>query len=309
MISLTGSFAIDSVLDQEGQSSLSQVSWDISWVLWVREPALCFSAQLFHSRADSHLVDLQGFPWWFPKMALLWSVSTVWCSNYDLYSQSERSWASLVLAFRDILTINQCLSRFSTLGFNPIKDLKGVERNLQTEARNADLLMIWTDCDREGEHIGSEIMKVCRKVNARLIVKRARFSAIIAGWVIPAKRQVSFSKLKLIDWSYASISQIKQACLNPVELDMKQADAVDARMALDLRLGAAFTRMQTTRLQARFGQLAENVISYGESTSPRPFASHDLLHLKLLLTCALFATGIFSNQYHQVHANFQPSVL
>lgn len=47
------------------------------------------------------------------------------------------------------------------------------------EARNADLLMIWTDCDREGEHIGSEVAAVCRKANRGIRVKRARFSAII----------------------------------------------------------------------------------------------------------------------------------
>jgi DNA topoisomerase-3 len=40
--------------------------------------------------------------------------------------------------------------------------------------------MIWTDCDREGENIGAEIAKVCRKANPNIVVKRARFSAIIA---------------------------------------------------------------------------------------------------------------------------------
>ena len=59
------------------------------------------------------------------------------------------------------------------------QDLRQVERNLQAEARRADLLMIWTDCDREGEHIGSEVAAVCKQVNRGLIVKRARFSAII----------------------------------------------------------------------------------------------------------------------------------
>lgn len=56
-----------------------------------------------------------------------------------------------------------------------------MERNLQNEARRANLLLIWTDCDREGEHIGSEIVAACRKANPRIIVKRARFSAIIAA--------------------------------------------------------------------------------------------------------------------------------
>lgn len=64
-----------------------------------------------------------------------------------------------------------------------VQGLRDVESNLKAEARNADLLMIWTDCDREGEHIGSEIMAVCRSANRNLRVKRARFSAIIAAWV------------------------------------------------------------------------------------------------------------------------------
>ena len=63
------------------------------------------------------------------------------------------------------------------------QDKKGIERNLEQEARRADVLMIWTDCDREGEHIGSEIAGVCRKVNPRIQVKRARFSAIIPACV------------------------------------------------------------------------------------------------------------------------------
>lgn len=44
---------------------------------------------------------------------------------------------------------------------------------------------------------------------------------------------------------------------------MKQANAVLARMDLDLRLGAAFTRYQTLGLQARFDALSEKVVSYG----------------------------------------------
>lgn len=39
--------------------------------------------------------------------------------------------------------------------------------------------MIWTDCDREGEYIGSEIASVVQSVNRNVIVQRARFSAII----------------------------------------------------------------------------------------------------------------------------------
>ncbi|WRT64790.1 uncharacterized protein IL334_001724 [Kwoniella shivajii] len=123
------------------------------------------------------------------------------------------------------------------------KDLKKVEQNLQSEARHANLLMIWTDCDREGEHIGSEVASVCRRVNQNLIVKRARFSAIIAAQIHQAARQAN-------------------------DLDVRQADAVEARISLDLRIGAAFTRLMTMSLQVRIPELAEQVVSYGPCQFP-----------------------------------------
>jgi len=42
--------------------------------------------------------------------------------------------------------------------------------------------------------------------------------------------------------------QIHRAAQHPVELDIAQAHAVEARIMLDLRIGAAFTRMQTLTL-------------------------------------------------------------
>lgn len=59
--------------------------------------------------------------------------------------------------------------------------------------------------------------------------------------------------------------QIHHAAQHPVELDRAQADAVEARILLDLRIGAAFTRMQTLTLQGRFAQLNEkrDPVSYG----------------------------------------------
>lgn len=59
-----------------------------------------------------------------------------------------------------------------------------IEDNLKAESRRADELMIWTDCDREGENIGSEVAKICRKANPRIRVSRARFSAIIPQYVL-----------------------------------------------------------------------------------------------------------------------------
>ena len=56
--------------------------------------------------------------------------------------------------------------------------MKEVALNLEAESRYSQHLVIWTDCDREGEHIGSEIASVCLKANPRLQVWRGRFSVV-----------------------------------------------------------------------------------------------------------------------------------
>jgi DNA topoisomerase-3 len=47
-----------------------------------------------------------------------------------------------------------------------------------------------------------------------------------------------------------------------------ESDAVAARIEIDLRIGAAFTRFQTMRLQKRFAGLDGKVISYGPCQFP-----------------------------------------
>ncbi|KAF2176453.1 DNA topoisomerase 3-beta [Zopfia rhizophila CBS 207.26] len=126
------------------------------------------------------------------------------------------------------------------------EDKRIIARNIENEARHSQILFIWTDCDREGEHIGTEIRDIASKVNRNLQVVRARFSNIERAHVINAAR-------------------------NPVPLDERQAAAVSARIELDLRLGAAFTRMQTLALQYMIPQQGEDqrkVISYGSCQFP-----------------------------------------
>jgi DNA topoisomerase-3 len=64
---------------------------------------------------------------------------------------------------------------------------------------------------------------------------------------------------------------VVQASQNPIRLDEAQANAVSARIELDLRLGAAFTRMQTMALQNMIpvqGDERAKVISYGSCQFP-----------------------------------------
>lgn len=105
-------------------------------------------------------------------------------------------------------------------------------------------MIIWTDCDREGENIGYEVINTCTQVNPRLEVFRAKFSEI----------------------TKQAISRAMQNLIRP---DKRVSDAVDVRQELDLRIGAAFTRFQTMRLTRKFPMsLSDRLISYGSCQFP-----------------------------------------
>ncbi|KAJ5834601.1 DNA topoisomerase type IA [Penicillium robsamsonii] len=118
------------------------------------------------------------------------------------------------------------------------KDKLPIADNIRDQAKYSKALFIWTDCDREGEHIGSEVRNQAKAGNARIEVKRAKFSN-------------------------TESAHVRRAALEPVNLDEYQASAVAARIELDLRIGAAFTRLQTLQLQTVVAALKEKIISYG----------------------------------------------
>ena len=93
-----------------------------------------------------------------------------------------------------------------------------IKKTLQREVRGAKLLIIWTDCDREGENIGMEVVTVCREVLPGVRILRAKFSEITRP-------------------------SIESAMATLGQLDERVSDAVDLRQELDLRIGAAFTRL------------------------------------------------------------------
>uniref|UniRef100_A0A8C2X3E6 DNA topoisomerase n=1 Tax=Cyclopterus lumpus TaxID=8103 RepID=A0A8C2X3E6_CYCLU len=124
------------------------------------------------------------------------------------------------------------------------ENMKQIKRTLEKEARQCQAIVIWTDCDREGENIGFEIIDVCKAVKPNLQVFRAKFSEITPN-------------------------SIQRACETLMEPDANISDAVDVRQELDLRIGASFTRFQTLRLQKIFPEsLANQLISYGSCQFP-----------------------------------------
>ncbi|XP_028400889.1 DNA topoisomerase 3-alpha-like [Dendronephthya gigantea] len=123
-------------------------------------------------------------------------------------------------------------------------DMDNIRKTLEKEVRKCHALIVWTDCDREGENIGFEVIEVCRKIKPRIDIYRARFSEITA-------------------------TSITRACANLARPDENTSFAVDVRQELDLRIGAAFTRFQTLRLQKLFPEvLSKQLISYGSCQFP-----------------------------------------
>ncbi|XP_011011407.1 PREDICTED: DNA topoisomerase 3-alpha-like isoform X2 [Populus euphratica] len=128
------------------------------------------------------------------------------------------------------------------------EDKLDIKRTLEEEARRCHWLVLWLDCDREGENIAFEVMTVCKGVNRNLTIRRARFSALIER-------------------------DIHEAAQNLIAPNQWFSDAVDARQEIDLRIGASFTRFQTMLLRDRFvidsAQDDRNlVLSYGPCQFP-----------------------------------------
>ncbi|CAK1596337.1 unnamed protein product [Parnassius mnemosyne] len=119
-----------------------------------------------------------------------------------------------------------------------------IKKTLEREVRSCQGLIIWTDCDREGENIGFEIIEVCSAIKSNLKIYRAKFSEITAV-------------------------SVRRALQNLEQPNKNISNAVDVRQELDLRIGAAFTRFQTLRLQKVFpSKLSDSLISYGSCQFP-----------------------------------------
>ncbi|CAM39725.2 putative DNA topoisomerase III [Leishmania braziliensis MHOM/BR/75/M2904] len=119
-----------------------------------------------------------------------------------------------------------------------------VTHHLEHEAKGCDTLVLWLDCDREGENICFEVMQVVRReIYNNNSIFRAHFSAITAEEIFHA---------------FCSLGRPNKSI----------SDAVTCRQELDLKVGVAFTRFQTKYFQGKYGDLDASVVSYGPCQTP-----------------------------------------
>lgn len=123
-------------------------------------------------------------------------------------------------------------------------DKRALANTLRTEARRADWLILWLDCDSEGEKIAYDVAQVCKESKPSLVVKRARFSAMT--------RQDLFRAINSLDL-----------------LNENVANMVATRQEIDLRAGSAYTRLLTVQLE-KFALSGEDrsIVSYGPCQFP-----------------------------------------
>ncbi|XP_057602423.1 DNA topoisomerase 3-beta-1 isoform X2 [Hippopotamus amphibius kiboko] len=119
---------------------------------------------------------------------------------------------------------------------------------LQVEGRGCDHVVLWLDCDKEGENICFEVLDAVLPVmnqahGGEKTVFRARFSSITDTDICAAMARLG-------------------------EPDHNEALSVDARQELDLRIGCAFTRFQTKYFQGKYGNLDSSLISFGPCQTP-----------------------------------------
>ncbi len=116
---------------------------------------------------------------------------------------------------------------------------KDLIKALEEIAKDADIVTIATDYDREGELIGVEALNVIRRVNPSLKVDRMRYSAITE-------------------------QAIRESFAARTDVDYNLAASAEAREMIDLIWGAALTRF----VSLAANRLGDDFFSVGRVQSP-----------------------------------------
>ena len=119
----------------------------------------------------------------------------------------------------------------------PLRKDNQVISNLRFNSKDISELILWLDCDREGEAIAFDVIEQSN-IPKGANVLRAHFSAL-------------------------TMQDISKAMDNLTQPNENLSQAVNVRQEIDLRIGASFTRWQTLNFQKTLGPMTKMVLSYG----------------------------------------------
>lgn len=158
--------------------------------------------------------------------------------------------------------------------------------HLAAAALECDYLYLWLDCDREGENICYEVL-FCPNTQTHLTELQIRnfrsgtatdeslpicrppqvISVLKAAGVCPAAENIFRAT-----FSAVTAPELKRAFQRPSRPNADEANAVDARQEIDLKVGCAFTRLLTRQFvegaRVTFGRPDLKVVSYGPCQTP-----------------------------------------
>lgn len=126
---------------------------------------------------------------------------------------------------------------------------KALCKHIQVTGKNINVLLLWLDCDREGENICFEVidnLKGALPYPRENYIFRAKFSSLANKDILEAYQNIIHK---------------------PNEYEAK---SVDARQIIDLKIGVAFSVYQTLKLKEKFPMIEQvtKTISYGPCQFP-----------------------------------------
>lgn len=134
--------------------------------------------------------------------------------------------------------------------------MKKVEKNIQSLAKKCDRVFIWTDYDREGEHIGFEILEIISKVRP------------LEPNYISSQKHTAPIKVERAKFTSVTRDAMRYAFEHPISMNPNAAIAVETRREIDLRVGYSATRAQTLRFQELEAEKKRTTLSFGPCQCP-----------------------------------------
>uniref|UniRef100_A0A914DCX4 DNA topoisomerase n=1 Tax=Acrobeloides nanus TaxID=290746 RepID=A0A914DCX4_9BILA len=125
-----------------------------------------------------------------------------------------------------------------------------IEQFLSDEAKSCDYLILWLDCDMEGENICTEVM-----------------DAVMLSMLESKPLGTNFEDL-VFRANFSSHKEVVDAIYRLTTYNLNKINCVEVRSEIDLRVGLAFSKYQTEQLRLVFRDKYITKVTYGLCQTP-----------------------------------------